>query len=204
MEMTLISAFIAFAFVSSITPGPNNLMLMASGTNYGFARTLPHLLGVSLGFTLMIILVGAGLMEVFDAYPVSYIILKTLSVVYLVFLAWKIATAKTDEISGSELKSSKPMTFIQAAAFQWVNPKAWAMALTAISVYVVAEDSLVGVIVVALMFCAVNFPSCSCWVILGTQLRRLLNRPARLRGFNITCAILLLLSLYPVLFRIGG
>jgi len=198
MELTLITAFIAFAFVSSITPGPNNLMLMASGTNYGFSRSLPHLMGVSLGFTLMICLVGVGLIEIFDAYPLSYTMLKVFSVAYLVYLAWKIATAKS--ATGSTGKASgKPLTFLQAAAFQWVNPKAWAMALTAISVYAVTEDQFLGVLVIALMFCAVNLPSCGCWVVLGTQLRRLLTNPVRLRVFNITCAVLLLASHYPIL-----
>ena len=199
MELTLITAFIAFAFVSSITPGPNNLMLMASGTNYGFSRSLPHLMGVSLGFTLMICLVGVGLIEIFDAYPLSYTVLKVFSVAYLVYLAWKIATAESATGSASKA-SGKPLTFLQAAAFQWVNPKAWAMALTAISVYAVTEDKLLGVLVIALMFCAVNLPSCGCWVVLGTQLRRLLTNPVRLRVFNITCAVLLLASLYPILF----
>ena len=198
MELTLITAFIAFAFVSSITPGPNNLMLMASGTNYGFSRSLPHLLGVSLGFTLMICLVGVGLIEIFDAYPLSYTVLKIFSVGYLVYLAWKIATAES--ATGSSKAVGSPMTFLQAAAFQWVNPKAWAMALTAISVYAVTEDQFLGVLVIALMFCAVNLPSCGCWVVLGTQLRRLLTNPVRLRVFNITCSVLLLGSLYPILF----
>ena len=199
MELTLITAFIAFAFVSSITPGPNNLMLMASGTNYGFSRSLPHLMGVSLGFTLMICLVGVGLIEIFDAYPLSYTVLKVFSVGYLVYLAWKIATSES--ATGSAGKASgKPLTFLQAAAFQWVNPKAWTMALTAISVYAVTEDKFLGVLVIALMFCTVNLPSCGCWVVLGTQLRRLLTNPVRLRMFNITCAVLLLASLYPILF----
>ena len=199
MELTLITAFVAFASVSSITPGPNNLMLMASGTNYGFTRSLPHLMGVSLGFTLMICLVGVGLIEIFDAYPLSYTVLKLFSVGYLVYLAWKIASAES--ATGSAGKASgKPLTFLQAAAFQWVNPKAWAMALTAISVYAVTEDQFMGVLVIALMFCAVNLPSCGCWVVLGTQLRRLLTNPVRLRVFNITCAVLLLASLYPILF----
>ena len=200
MELTLITAYIAFAFVSSITPGPNNLLLMASGTNYGFTRSLPHLMGVSLGFTLMICLVGVGLIEIFDAYPLSYTVLKMFSVVYLVYLAWKIATAESATGNSNGKAAGSPMTFLQAAAFQWVNPKAWAMALTAISVYAVTEDKFIGVLVIALMFCAVNLPSCGCWVVLGTQLRRLLTNPVRLRVFNITCSVLLLASLYPILF----
>ncbi|SEV98911.1 LysE type translocator [Aliiroseovarius sediminilitoris] len=120
MTIELLSAFVAFAFVSSITPGPNNLMLMASGANFGFQRTIPHMLGIGIGFTFMIVLVGAGLMTLFDLYPVSYTILKTGSVVYLLWLAWKIANASQP---GTGKASGIPMSFLQAAAFQWVNPK---------------------------------------------------------------------------------
>ncbi|MEM9551809.1 MAG: LysE family translocator, partial [Pseudomonadota bacterium] len=122
MTYSLITAFVAFAFVSSITPGPNNLMLMASGANFGFRRTIPHMLGVGLGFVFMVLMVGAGLIQVFDAYPVTYDVLKTGSVVYLIYLAWKIGTA-AGIVEADD--AGRPMTFLQAAIFQWVNPKAW-------------------------------------------------------------------------------
>ena len=200
MNIELISALVLFGFVSSITPGPNNLMLMASGTNYGFSRSVPHLLGVSGGFTLMIVLVGAGLIQVFEAWPMSYLVLKSVSVMYLVYLAWKIANAAgPDEDAAATNRPSQPLTFIQAALFQWVNPKAWAMALTAISVYTFAGDTLYGVGLVAAVFGAINLPSCSSWVVLGTQLRRFLTNPQRLRMFNYSAAFLLLASLYPIL-----
>jgi len=132
MTFNVFLAFAAFCFVSSATPGPNNLMLMASGANFGIRRTVPHWLGIGTGFTVMVIVVGLGLMNVFEMFPVIYKILKTLSVAFLVYLAWKIANAAPLGETGAV---GQPMTFLQAVAFQWVNPKAWAMALTAISVY---------------------------------------------------------------------
>ncbi|SFR43521.1 LysE family translocator [Litoreibacter janthinus] len=195
MSYDILTALILFAFVSSITPGPNNLMLMASGANFGFRRSIPHMLGITLGFTLMVFLVGIGLVQVFDLYPVTHLILKLISAAYMTWLAWKIANAappKKGEVGGT------PMTFLQAAAFQWVNPKAWAMALTAITLYA-PDRSLYAVAFVALIFGAVNGPSVSTWTILGQQLRRLLTNPVRLRLFNFAMAGLLIASLYPLL-----
>ena len=195
MTYDLLTALIAFAFVSSITPGPNNLMLMASGANFGFRRTIPHMLGVGIGFVVMVLLVGAGLVRIFDAYPVAYTLLKLVSVAYLLFLAWKIATAAP--VRGPS-GAGTPMTFLQAAAFQWVNPKAWTMALTAVTVY--APDTTVrAIVVVGLVFGAINLPSVGSWTLLGQQMARILSSPARLTAFNWTMAALLVASLYPVL-----
>ncbi|GFE63539.1 LysE family translocator [Litoreibacter roseus] len=199
MSYDILSALALFAFVSSITPGPNNLMLMASGANFGFRRTIPHMLGVGLGFVLMVVLVGVGLVQIFDRYPVSHTVLKVFSVAYLLYLAWKIANAappKEGEAGGT------PMTFLQAAAFQWVNPKAWAMALTAVSVYA-PEQTLFAIGMVAVIFGAINLPSVSSWTILGQQMRRVLTNPARLRAFNWLMAVLLVASLYPVIWPNG-
>ncbi|MDE9451206.1 LysE family translocator [Aliiroseovarius sp. Z3] len=196
MSIELLSAFVAFAFVSSITPGPNNLMLMASGANFGFRRSIPHMLGIGIGFTFMIVLVGAGLMTLFDRYPVSYTILKAGSVVYLLWLAWKIANASEP---GTGKAGGHPMSFLQAAAFQWVNPKAWAMALTAISVYAPSRD-MAAVMLVATIFGIVNLPSVSAWTILGQKIRAILTNPARLRSFNLTMALLLVATLFPVIY----
>ncbi|WP_170419162.1 LysE family translocator [Ruegeria atlantica] len=196
MTYDILLALIAFAFVSSITPGPNNLMLMASGANFGFRRSIPHMLGIGLGFTFMVLLVGTGLVQLFDRYPVSYAILKIASVVYLLYLAWKIAhaaPAKDADATGT------PMTFLQAAAFQWVNPKAWAMALTATTAYT-PDQTLYAICIVALVFGAVNLPSVSTWTLLGQQMARILTNPRRLVVFNWTMAVLLVASLYPVLW----
>lgn len=198
----LFTALIAFAFVSSITPGPNNLMLMTSGTNFGFVRTIPHMLGVSIGFTLMIVLVGVELAKIFELYPLAYLILKYASCAYLLWLAWKIATSPPPA-PGSKpgiADKARPMTFIQAALFQWVNPKAWTMALTAVSAYTLPTDPVVSLMIVAAVFGAVNLPSVSSWTLLGMQLRRFLSDPLKLRIFNVTMALTLVATLYPVVF----
>lgn len=195
MSTDALFALITFCFVSSITPGPNNLMVMASGTNFGFRRSLPHLLGIMLGFVLMVFLVGIGLAEIFDRYPVSHTILKVLSVTYMLWLAWKIANAAAPDAATA---AGTPMTFVQAAAFQWVNPKAWAMALQAISLYA-PDQSLRSIIFVAVIFGIVNLPSITVWNAMGIQLRYFLTDPFRLRVFNWTMAALLVASLLLVL-----
>ncbi|MDB4261264.1 LysE family translocator [bacterium] len=196
MTYEILLGLTVFALVSSLTPGPNNLMLMASGANFGFRRSIPHMLGVSLGFTLMVLLVGIGLVQIFEAFPVSYTLLKVVSLTYLLYLAWKIATAAP--ASNGTDKSGTPMTFIQAALFQWVNPKAWTMALTAVSVYS-PSHSLTAVAFVAGVFGAINFPCIGIWTTMGQQLQRILTNPMRLRAFNVSMALLLVGSLYPVL-----
>ena len=196
MNLEIIMALTLFAFASSISPGPNNLMLMSSGANFGFRKTLPHMLGVGLGFTLMVALVGMGIMQVFDLYPSSYLILKWCSVVYLIYLSYKVATASAPD--KKQLNTSKPFSFIQAVLFQWVNPKAWTMALTSIGIYAPQRDTS-SVIIVALVFGAVNLPSISVWVVLGQKLQKILSSVKRLRIFNAVMATLLLASLYPVL-----
>ena len=195
MNTELLTALALFAFVTSITPGPNNLMLMASGANYGFRRTIPHMLGIGIGFTIMLLLVGAGLIRVFDECPLAHDVLKVVSVAYLLWLAWKIATA-TGPAEGRA--GGRPMTFLQAAAFQWVNPKAWAMALTAITAYA-PDRSMLAIVVVALIFGAINLPSVSTWTLVGQQMARFLTSHARRRTFNWTMATLLIASLMPVL-----
>ena len=196
MTYEIVLGLTVFALVSSLTPGPNNLMLMASGANFGFRRSIPHMLGVSLGFTLMVLLVGIGLVQIFEAFPISYTLLKVVSLVYLLYLAWKIATAAP--ASSNADKTGTPMTFIQAALFQWVNPKAWTMALTAVSVYS-PSHSLTAVAFVAGVFGAINFPCIGVWTTMGQQLQRILTNPMRLRAFNVCMALLLVGSLYPVL-----
>ena len=190
-------ALAAFAFVTSITPGPNNLMLMASGVNFGVRRTVPHMLGVALGFVFMAVLVGAGLAQAFVAMPQLYTALKVASVAYLLYLAWKIATALPP---GEAARAARPMTFLAAAAFQWVNPKAWAMALTAVSVYAPSQ-TMAGIVAVAVVFGIVNLPSVGTWAVLGQEMRRVLTNPGRTRTFNVLMAVLLVVSLYPVLLH---
>ncbi len=195
MTIEFLPALISFAFVTSITPGPNNLMLLASGANFGFRGTIPHMLGISLGHLLMIVLVGLGLISIFEMYPALHMVMKVASVAYLLYLAWKIANAAAPEEGQA---GGTPMTFLQAAAFQWVNPKAWFMALTAISVYA-PETTFAAVVLVAAAFAAVNLPSVSSWTLLGVQMRRFLTNQNRLRAFNWTMAALLVGSLAIIL-----
>ncbi|MFU8865183.1 MAG: LysE family translocator [Rhodobacterales bacterium] len=195
MSSDVFLALAVFAFVSSITPGPNNLMLMASGANFGFRRTVPHMLGIGIGFGVMIVLVGLGLVRIFDAFPVTHLILSTVGIVYLLWLAWKIAHASAPD---SARAGARPFTFLQAALFQWVNPKAWQMALTAITLYA-PDRSATAILWVGLVFALVNLPSVSTWTVLGQQMRRVLSSPARLRAFNWSMAALLVASLVPVL-----
>ena len=196
MPYDLFLALVVFAIVTSLSPGPNNLMLMASGANFGFRRTIPHMLGIGIGFVVMVLMVGLGLAQVFDAYPVSYTILNVASLMYMLYLAWKIANATAPKQADGQ---GRQLTFLQAAGFQWVNPKAWAMALTSISLY--APDRTVGsMLMVALIFGAVNLPCVSSWTVLGQQMRRVLTNPSRLRAFNWTMAMLLVASLVPVLW----
>jgi threonine/homoserine/homoserine lactone efflux protein len=194
MTYDLLIALLGFAFVTSVTPGPNNMMLLASGVNFGFRRTVPHMLGISVGHSLMVFLVGLGLAGVFKAWPPALLALKLVSVAYMLWLAWKIAHAAAP---GEGRAGGKPMTFLQAAAFQWVNPKAWAMALGAVSAYV-PEPSAWAYAAVALVFASVNLPSVSVWAGAGQAVRRWLEGPGRLKLFNWTMAVLLVLSLWPV------
>ena len=204
MTPDLLLALAAFAFVTSITPGPNNLMLLASGANFGLRASLPHMLGIGLGHAFMVAVVGLGLGGLFAAWPPLHLALKVASVAYMAWLAWRIAHAaapvRRPEGGDAAETGGRPLTFLEAAAFQWVNPKAWAMALTAVTVYLPGEAAGIGaVLAVAGVFCAVNLPSVATWAALGVQLRRLLTSPARLRMFNWTMAALLILSLVPVL-----
>ena len=184
-----------FAFVTSVTPGPNNLMLMASGANFGFQRTIPHMLGVALGFVFMAFLMGLGLAQAFETWPRLRDVLTVVSVVYMLWLAWKIANAAPPE-AGKE--AGTPITFLQAAGFQWVNPKAWSMALTSVTLYA-PNDSALAMLFVAAVFGAVNLPSVSLWCLMGREMRRILTNPLRLRLFNWAMAAVLVLSLYPSL-----
>lgn len=195
MQAALFWGLALFCFVSSITPGPNNLMLMTSGVNFGLRRTLPHMLGVALGFLLMVALVGLGLAGLFTRFPALLVGMKWVGAAYMVWLALKLARAapvKAGEATG------RPVTFLQAAAFQWINPKAWIMALTAVATYANPADYTRTVLVVAAVFGLVTLPCVAVWVMFGSALRHALQRPAVLRAFNWTMGALLIASLYPV------
>ena len=197
MTYSLISSFIVFCFVSAITPGPNNLMLLASGANFGIRKTLPHMFGIVLGFSFMIIVIGFGLAQVFDIFPALYTILKCIAVIYLLYLSYKIAATNSKIIS--EKSISTPITFLQAVIFQWVNPKAWTMALAAVAVYTPQPITNSHVLFVSSVFGIIILMSINVWLVLGAQIRHFLTTAARLRTFNFAMAFLLILSLYPII-----
>ncbi len=196
MPLDTFLALLLFAFTTSITPGPNNMMLFASGVNFGFRRTIPHMFGIGVGFLSLLLAVGLGLGALLHTVPAVYLALKFAGGAYLVWIAWKIATSR----SLSDGKTgAKPMSFFAAAAFQWVNPKAWVMAVTAMATYTNEQLYLVSVLIAGLAFAAVNVPSVSTWAGFGSVLREWLSDPVRLKWFNITMAVLLVLSLWPML-----
>lgn len=196
MTIETLSALILFAFTTSITPGPNNMMLFASGVNFGFRRTLPHMLGIGAGFLSLLIGVGLGLGALLAALPFAYLCLKIAGGLYLVWIAWKIGTSRVLSEGGA---AEKPMSFLGAAGFQWVNPKAWVMAVTAMATYTDVSNYTMTVVIVGLVFAAINLPSVSTWAGFGSVLREWLSVPVRLKWFNITMAVLLVLSLWPML-----
>jgi threonine/homoserine/homoserine lactone efflux protein len=197
MSSDVLLALLAYAFVTSITPGPNNLMLLTSGVNFGFTRTIPHMLGVGIGFVVMLLAVGLGIGAVLTAFPALHTGLKVAGAVYLLYLSWKIAMTRS--FKSDDVSKSRPMTFLEAAAFQWVNPKAWVMAVTAMAVYSNPAAPLLSVVLIGLIFGLVNLPSVSTWAGFGTALRGFLSDPARLKWFNIAMGLLLAATLWPML-----
>jgi threonine/homoserine/homoserine lactone efflux protein len=193
LTLPIASSLALFAFVSSITPGPNNTMLLASGANFGFRASLPHAAGVFVGFLGLI-----GLCGIFKAFPILHGILKWGGAAYLLWLAFKIASSRA---IGAGRSGSRPMTFLQAVAFQGINPKGWAMALGAVATYLPTGYGLVDLALGVLIFGALNGPSILTWMGSGVALRHVLERPGVLRIFNIAMGSLLALSLVPLLFE---
>ena len=192
----ILIALVAFCTVSSVTPGPNNMMLMASGVNFGVRRTLPHLAGVVLGFALMVALVGAGLDRLFRLAPFAFTVLRYAGAAYLLWLAWRIARAgavKDGVVAG------RPLGFFGAAAFQWLNPKGWVIAISALTAYAVSPDYATSVVVVAAVYLIVTAPCSGLWVVFGAAMRRVLADERRARWFNGVMAALLVASIIPTL-----
>jgi threonine/homoserine/homoserine lactone efflux protein len=190
-------AFAVYAVVTSVTPGPNNMMLLATGVNHGVARALPHLLGVNLGFAFLLACTGLGLGALFQAFPLLQGFLKVAGALYLLHLAWKVGTS--GPIDG-EAEARPPITFLEAAAFQWINPKGWMMALGAVAAYVPEGGYLANLAVVVFSFAALGFPCSLAWVVAGAGLRRVLADPRRVRAINVAMALALVASLAATLW----
>jgi threonine/homoserine/homoserine lactone efflux protein len=191
----LFIAFLAFAVVGSFTPGPNNTMLLLSGVNFGLRRTIPHLLGVTFGFALLVLVSSLGLGELFTRWPILNDILKYGCAAYLLYLAWQILKA-TPVSSGAQTK--KPISFFQAVLFQWINPKAWLMAIIGITTYAPPDHFILNVALIIAWYIFFVFCSGSAWTLFGNWIQNFLHRPHYLRVFNVVMAILLVASLYPI------
>ncbi len=196
MSADLLVALAAFCAVTLITPGPNNVMLMASGLNFGFRRAQPHMWGVTLGFAVMVFAVGLGLGAIFAAYPLIYTVLKYVGAAYLLYLAW--AIAMSGPMNPGEAGVGTPMTFLQAAAFQWVNPKGWVMAVGAVSAYAGVAIFPLNITLIAVLFGALGVVSSATWVLVGQTLQRWLTNARAVRIFNVGMALALVASLWPV------
>jgi len=197
LQSETFAALLVFSFVSSITPGPNNFMLLASGVNFGFKRSIPHMLGIGIGFASLLLGVGFGLGALLTAYPSMHFGLKVAGGAYLLYLAWRIAMSRS--MGSGKQEKQRPMRFIEAAAFQWINPKAWVMAVTAMALYTDPQTPFVSVLLVTLAFALVNLPCVSSWTAFGMALRGFLSDPVRLKWFNIVMGVLLALTLWPML-----
>jgi len=191
-----------FAISSSVTPGPNNIMVMTSGVNFGVKKTLPLLLGICVGFTIMLLLVGLGFGQLFYVFPQLDLVIKTLGTAYLLYLAWQIAQSGNVSAAGGQ---SKPLGFMKGALFQWVNGKAWVVAIGAISAFTTVGDTYMSQnLTIAMTFFVASFPCVGVWLMFGSVLRQYLQKPSYLRLFNLTMSILLAISVLPVVIDIAA
>ena len=194
METSTFISFATFAVVSAFTPGPNNVLLAASGANFGFFRTLPHIFGIVVGFCSLVVAAGLGLATFFATMPWLYDVLKAISVLFLLYLAWKIGSAGRT----TENDKDKPLSFVQAASFQLVNPKAITVIISSVTAYTsTAENIGTEVTMLLVVFATVTICATCTWAVFGTAIAHLLNSQSRLRRFNITMALLLVASLLP-------
>jgi threonine/homoserine/homoserine lactone efflux protein len=194
--MTYYLSLILFTVSTCGTPGPNNIMIMSSGVNYGFRKSIPHVIGINIGFPLMVVAVGLGLGGILHGSPVVYDVLRPVGAAYLLYLAYRIATAPA---ASSEVRPRKPLSVLQAALFQWVNPKAWVMVVGAVVTYARFSGAyLLQVLVIALIFLVFGTPCTSGWLWIGVSLKKVLTRPAHFRTFNVCMAILLVVSVIPI------
>jgi threonine/homoserine/homoserine lactone efflux protein len=202
MPLDLLMALAGYVTAMSVTPGPNNVMLLTSGVNFGFRRTIPHMAGIALDVLTILALVGLGLGQLLVSNPRLYTALKIASLIYLAWLAWKIATSGPP-VAGETNAKAQPLTALEAALFQWVNPKAWAMVVTAATAFTVPDNYLPSLLAMGCVFTAVNLPSAAIWITAGTMVRGILEEPGRLRAFNVTMAILLLASSFPIVWDLA-
>lgn len=191
MTFSVFISFVIYSFVTSVTPGPNNIMLAASGVNFGFKRSIPHILGIGFGFGFMVAVVGLGIGSLISTNIMLYECLKIIGIAYLLYLAYKIYGSGSMD---TDTQSSRPMTFLQAAMFQWVNPKAWVMALGAVSTYLAANSEFHWYLILGVIYGLVGIPSTGVWAFMGEKLQSVIHDQNRLKIFNTVMAALLVIS----------
>ncbi len=188
-----------FAIIAAVTPGPNNVMLTTTGLNFGVRRGLPHLVGICIGLLVMLALIGLGFGSLFELYPILHEVIRIIGIVYLLYLSWKIASARGGV---GHIDQDKPINFWQAAAFQWVNPKAWIMGSSALAAYTSLDGSFfTQVAIICFSFAVITFPCAGAWLVFGAGLQRFLRDPGHLKLFNMAMALLLAASILPVVWE---
>jgi threonine/homoserine/homoserine lactone efflux protein len=200
-DPVLFGALVSFALIGSLTPGPNNIMLMNSGATFGFRRTIPHMLGIALGYPAMVLLVGFGLATVFERLPLLHEIIRWAGMAYMLWMAWGMAHA--GKISDKKTaKAAKPVSFFKAVLFQWVNPKGWTMAIGSLAAYTTSGGSYITQLLwIALVFALSCVPSVIVWTVFGKGVARFLSSPQHLKIFNWSMALLLAVSVIPVILE---
>lgn len=201
MDYSLLLGISLFAFVMSVTPGPNNIMLLASGAQFGYQKTLPHIFGIIIGVAALLASVLLGLGVMFERFPVLYDLLRVVGSIYLFWLAWKIATANTDDHAlQNTSEKSKPMTLIGASCFQFVNPKAWAMSIGSISSFTLAgEHYIESGLWIMLCFAVMGFIAISLWAYLGVNIAKHLTTAKKRKRFNMTMGAITVATLFFIL-----
>lgn len=196
MPLELLLAQVVFASVMAFTPGPNNVLLAASGVNFGFMRTMPHIWGVTIGFDVLLIAGAVGVGFLFHAFPALQTVLKIAGAIYMLYLAWKVATAH--QSGGEDKAPARPFTFMEAAAFQWINPKALIAVIGGVALYVRPGYEWIDFPVMLVVMTVATLGAVALWTGFGVALRRFLRDPARARIFNISMALLLVVSIVPM------
>ncbi len=204
IDWHLLGSIAAFAFVTAVTPGPNNVIALSSGVTHGFRATIPMINGVSLGFPAMQFAVALGLGTVLSALPWAYPAIQIVGVLYLLWLAGKIGISGDLGLAdGDDAADAKPVTFMQSCLFQWINPKAWIIAVGGLATYVPADNFWPSVALFTLTFCIISWPATAVWAGFGVLMQRWLCTGRRVRVFNIAMAALLGVSLWPTVIDLG-
>ncbi len=198
MTLSWFLALLMFILVAGFTPGPNNIIAMSIGFNHGYRKVLPHVAGVTVGFPVMLILIGLVLKPIMQEYEQIFMLLKYASIAYIIYIAYHVATQEPS-IDGLS-SDKKPIGFWQSVAFQWINPKAWAGALATVTLYMPKGYYTQGVYIAALLSAVTIIAAISAWAIMGKGIKGFLSHPKQVRVFNVVMALLLLLSVGMMLF----